>query len=138
MRCGWVGFLYLMIRRPPRSTRTDTLFPYTTLVRSALRGLDWSEGRRRAATFMAELGLEHVIEAKIRKMSKGMAQMVPLIGSIVHAHDLTVLDEPFSGLEPRTQERLATLVPRDHARSAAVPFPHHGMANARPPQPPKP
>src|SRR3546814_7870928 len=28
-------FLFLMIRRPPRSTRTDTLFPYTTLFRSA-------------------------------------------------------------------------------------------------------
>src|SRR3546814_4585957 len=27
-----------MIRRPPRSTRTDTLFPYTTLFRSVLRG----------------------------------------------------------------------------------------------------
>src|SRR3546814_3730619 len=30
-----------MIRRPPRSTRTDTLFPYTTLFRSAL-GLMWA------------------------------------------------------------------------------------------------
>src|SRR3546814_3684699 len=29
-------FFFLMIRRPPRSTRTDTLFPYTTLFRSAL------------------------------------------------------------------------------------------------------
>src|SRR3546814_3900291 len=29
-------FLCLMIRRPPRSTRTDTLFPYTTLFRSLL------------------------------------------------------------------------------------------------------
>src|SRR3546814_2096618 len=28
-----------MIRRPPRSTRTDTLFPYTTLFRSYLKGL---------------------------------------------------------------------------------------------------
>src|SRR3546814_6368274 len=28
-----------MIRRPPRSTRTDTLFPYTTLFRSQLRGV---------------------------------------------------------------------------------------------------
>src|SRR3546814_20514900 len=27
-------FCFLMIRRPPRSTRTDTLFPYTTLFRS--------------------------------------------------------------------------------------------------------
>src|SRR3546814_16404678 len=29
-----VSFCFLMIRRPPRSTRTDTLFPYTTLFRS--------------------------------------------------------------------------------------------------------
>src|SRR3546814_7602573 len=33
LRC----FFFLMIRRPPRSTRTDTLFPYTTLFRSARR-----------------------------------------------------------------------------------------------------
>src|SRR3546814_8729577 len=32
-------FFFLMIRRPPRSTRTDTLFPYTTLFRSAGGGL---------------------------------------------------------------------------------------------------
>src|SRR3546814_5763419 len=30
----FVLFFFLMIRRPPRSTRTDTLFPYTTLFRS--------------------------------------------------------------------------------------------------------
>src|SRR3546814_13519015 len=29
-------FFFLIIRRPPRSTRTDTLFPYPTLFRSAL------------------------------------------------------------------------------------------------------
>src|SRR3546814_12608250 len=32
-----VVFFFLMIRRPPRSTRTDTLFPYTTLFRSPYR-----------------------------------------------------------------------------------------------------
>src|SRR3546814_20737152 len=36
-------FFFLMLRRPPRSTRTDTLFPYTTLFRSILRG-DEGEG----------------------------------------------------------------------------------------------
>src|SRR3546814_20337935 len=30
-------FFFLMIRRPPRSTRTDTLFPYTTLFRSSVK-----------------------------------------------------------------------------------------------------
>src|SRR3546814_20571536 len=33
---------FLMIRRPPRSTRTDTLFPYTTLFRSC-GGLRWRQ-----------------------------------------------------------------------------------------------
>src|SRR3546814_19750845 len=32
--CWCYIFFFLMIRRPPRSTRTDTLFPYTTLFRS--------------------------------------------------------------------------------------------------------
>src|SRR3546814_15122053 len=45
-------FFFLMIRLPPRSTRTDTLFPYTTLFRSVLRrlilccigiGIEWIE-----------------------------------------------------------------------------------------------
>src|SRR3546814_17305741 len=35
MQITWCSFLFfLMMRRPPRSTRTDTLFPYTTLFRS--------------------------------------------------------------------------------------------------------
>src|SRR3546814_16934098 len=43
-------FFCLMIRRPPRSTRTDTLFPYTTLFRSPPEGgsrslkADWQAG----------------------------------------------------------------------------------------------
>src|SRR3546814_250834 len=36
--CVWL-FFFLMIRRPPRSTRTDTLFPYTTLFRTYAIGL---------------------------------------------------------------------------------------------------
>src|SRR3546814_8164780 len=41
-----------MIRRPPRSTRTDTLFPYTTLFRSPLRNrLEEDSPRRTVADF---------------------------------------------------------------------------------------
>src|SRR6056297_4049913 len=39
-----VFFFFLMIRRPPRSTRTDTLFPYTTLFRSRGAGAVALEG----------------------------------------------------------------------------------------------
>src|SRR3546814_11600977 len=42
-----------MIRRPPRSTRTDTLFPYTTLFRSwrrVVRAVDRADRRQHAAS----------------------------------------------------------------------------------------
>src|SRR3546814_20275421 len=39
------AFFVLMIRRPPRSTRTDTLFPYTTLFRSGRAGDDGQAAR---------------------------------------------------------------------------------------------
>src|SRR3546814_2606358 len=50
-------FFFLMIRRPPRSTRTDTLFPYTTLFRSVLFGIEHLEQRRGriAAEILAQL-----------------------------------------------------------------------------------
>src|SRR3546814_3497803 len=38
---NYTFFFFLMIRRPPRSTRTDTLFPYTTLFRSESFRLDF-------------------------------------------------------------------------------------------------
>src|SRR3546814_17126654 len=46
-----------MIRQPPRSTRTYTLFPYTTLFRSVLRVLD--DAGKLIAQFPATMGSEH-------------------------------------------------------------------------------
>src|SRR3546814_13615195 len=43
-------FFFLMIRRPPRSTRTDTLFPYTTLFRSRIMAADLRLHRGRPVT----------------------------------------------------------------------------------------
>src|SRR3546814_16367994 len=41
--CLFLFFFFLMIRRPPRSTRTDTLFPYTTLFRSSLGWVEYED-----------------------------------------------------------------------------------------------
>src|SRR3546814_9851918 len=46
--CRVRGFFFLMIRQPPRSTRTDTLFPYTTLFRSHVPCRRLSRHRPRA------------------------------------------------------------------------------------------
>src|SRR3546814_14244601 len=44
---GVVRLFFLMIRRPPRSTRTDTLFPYTTLFRSVVLQVEAAPGLAR-------------------------------------------------------------------------------------------
>src|SRR3546814_12555255 len=54
----YVFFFFLMIRRPPRSTRTDTLFPYTTLFRSlAVAGDRLRSFAARLVDDLAQLGL---------------------------------------------------------------------------------
>src|SRR3546814_16701777 len=55
----WVLFFFLMIRRPPRSTRTDTLFPYTTLFRSRQTDeerLELKTSRDKARSALALIG----------------------------------------------------------------------------------
>ena len=96
----------------------------------ALRGLDWKTGRERAGVLMEAAGLGHAVDDKIRKLSKGMAQLVQLLGSIVHRPDLLVLDEPFSGLDPVNQERLEGLILAERDRGATVLFSTHVMAHA--------
>jgi ABC-2 type transport system ATP-binding protein len=96
----------------------------------ALRGLDLKTGRARAAALLEAAGLGHAVETKIRKLSKGMAQLVQLLGSVVHQPDLLVLDEPFSGLDPVNQERLEALILAERDRGATVLFSTHVMAQA--------
>ncbi len=96
----------------------------------ALRGLDWKTGRKRAVELMEAAGLGHATDLKIRKLSKGMAQLVQLLGSVVHQPDLLVLDEPFSGLDPVNQERLEKLIIAERDRGATILFSTHVMAHA--------
>src|SRR3546814_7900098 len=50
--CLYGFFFFLMIRRPPRSTRTDTLFPYTTLFRSRNSSARKRNSASRRSTFL--------------------------------------------------------------------------------------
>ena len=96
----------------------------------ALRGLPWAEGRKRAIALLEDVGLGHAADSKIRKLSKGMAQLVQLLGAVVHRPDLLVLDEPFSGLDPVNQEGLERLIRAERDRGATVLFSTHVMAHA--------
>jgi ABC-2 type transport system ATP-binding protein len=96
----------------------------------ALRGLSMAEGRRRADELLAGHGLGDWARKPIRTLSKGMAQTVQLLGTIVHRPRLLVLDEPFAGLDAINQARLEELIRREARSGVTVIFSTHVIAHA--------
>src|SRR3546814_3146662 len=90
-----------MIRRPPRSTRTDTLFPYTTLFRSSL-----SASRSAAALADAENALEWAIEGLVAQFIDHYGQEIRL-SRIDFPREIQrrLLLRMISRLEPRLKPR---------------------------------
>src|SRR3546814_19087069 len=73
-------FFFLMIRRPPRSTRTDTLFPYTTLFRSA-QGQAGRVRLRQAARALLHHGRESLaVRPPVPAEGRAAGAHVPSLG----------------------------------------------------------
>ncbi len=96
----------------------------------ALRGLPLREGRRRGRELLEEHGLGAAADKPVRALSKGMAQTVQLLGTIVHAPRLIVLDEPFSGLDAINQGKLEAMIRRQAADGVTILFSTHVIAHA--------
>lgn len=96
----------------------------------ALRGLPIKEGRRRAMELLKSRGHENWAKQPIRSLSKGMAQTVQLLGTIIHEPRLIVLDEPFAGLDAINQEKLEQLIRDQAAAGVTVIFSTHVIAHA--------
>src|SRR3546814_14917185 len=69
----YVVFFFFMIRRPPRSTRTDTLFPYTTLFRSKRKRAE--KAIRVALEFQQERGVP-LDRPAFERMERAAARMI--------------------------------------------------------------
>ncbi|WP_413380304.1 ABC transporter ATP-binding protein [Alkalihalobacillus sp. 1P02AB] len=69
-----------------------------------LKDYPLKKARERALDLLKRLGLEGKDKSSIEELSKGMAQKVQFIASIIHEPELLILDEPFSGLDPVSQE----------------------------------
>ena len=96
----------------------------------ALRGLPLNEGRHRADVLLGEHNLGEWARKPIRNLSKGMAQTVQLLGTIIHKPRLVVLDEPFSGLDAINQARLEELIRREARAGVTIIFSTHVIAHA--------
>ena len=97
---------------------------------AALRGVPLAEGRKRGRELLEEHGMGHAADRTIRQLSKGMAQTVQLLGTLVHRPRLVVLDEPFSGLDAINQGKLEALIRRLASEGATVIFSTHVIAHA--------
>ena len=96
----------------------------------ALRGVPLTEGRRRGKELLEEHGLGYAIDRQIRQLSKGMAQQVQLLGTLVHNPRLVVFDEPFSGLDALNQGRLERMMRGLAEKGTTVIFSTHVIAHA--------
>jgi ABC-2 type transport system ATP-binding protein len=96
----------------------------------ALRGVPLAQGRARGRELLEKHGLSHAIDRQIRQLSKGMAQTVQLLGTLVHKPRLVVFDEPFSGLDAINQGKLEVMIRELAANGTTVIFSTHVIAHA--------
>jgi ABC-2 type transport system ATP-binding protein len=96
----------------------------------ALRGLPIAEARRRADALLDDHKLSDWAKKPVRTLSKGMAQTVQLLGTLIHKPRLIVLDEPFAGLDAINQGKLERLIRAQAEAGATVIFSTHVIAHA--------
>lgn len=71
---------------------------------SRLKGLSENEAKIQIKTWLEKLDIASWRDRKIEDLSKGMAQKVQFIATVVHRPSLLILDEPFSGFDPVNAE----------------------------------
>lgn len=75
-----------------------------------LKGMSKRDAAKRAAELLVQLDLGEYLKKKITALSKGMAQKVQFIATILHRPHLIIIDEPFSGLDPLNTQILKDLL----------------------------
>ena len=94
-----------------------------------LKGLSRYEALVRLKEWFTRLGIEDWWDKKVEDLSKGMAQKVQFISTVVHEPKLLIFDEPFSGFDPINADRLKQEILGLRDRGATVIFSTHNMAS---------
>ncbi|MBZ0270379.1 ATP-binding cassette domain-containing protein [bacterium] len=75
-----------------------------------LHGLRADDARRAAVTWLERLSIRDAAPRRLQELSKGNQQKVQFVATVMHAPDLLVLDEPFSGLDPVNQDLMRSTI----------------------------
>ena len=69
-----------------------------------IKGIKKNDAKQKITDWLERLNLTQWKDKKIQDLSKGMAQKVQFIATVIHRPDLLILDEPFSGFDPVNAE----------------------------------
>ncbi|MCB9897889.1 MAG: ATP-binding cassette domain-containing protein [Planctomycetes bacterium] len=96
----------------------------------ALKGLSSRTARSEGEAWLERLGLGEAAGRKVETLSKGMAQKLQFISTVIARPELLILDEPFSGLDPVNLEALRTAILELNRDGTTVIFSTHDMEMA--------
>ncbi len=94
-----------------------------------LKGLSRSEAIKRLKVWFQKFGIEEWWNKKVEELSKGMAQKVQFIVTVLHEPKLLIFDEPFSGFDPVNANLLRDEILQLRERGATVILSTHNMAS---------
>ncbi len=81
----------------------------------------------RIAELLAEVELSAWKDRRVRTFSRGMEQRLALARAFLHDPDLLLLDEPYTGLDPRAAEQLQQILSRFHRRRRTIVLTTHDI-----------
>ena len=94
-----------------------------------LKGLSRHEALIRLKKWFVRFGIEEWWEKKVEELSKGMAQKIQFIVTVLHNPELLIFDEPFSGFDPINANLLKEEILRLRDEGATVIFSTHNMSS---------
>jgi len=94
-----------------------------------LKGLSKEEAVTRLRTWFDKFGIMPWWNRKLEELSKGMAQKVQFIITVLHNPDLLIFDEPFSGFDPVNAEQLKQEILQLKEQGHTIIFSTHNMAS---------
>ena len=94
-----------------------------------LKGLSRRDALQRLKKWFVRLGIESWWDKKVEDLSKGMAQKVQFITTVLHEPKLLIFDEPFSGFDPINANILKQEILRLRDEGATVIFSTHNMSS---------
>jgi len=97
---------------------------------AALKGMSGRDARREGDAWLDRLDLAAWADKKVETLSKGMAQKIQFISTVIGKPELIILDEPFSGLDPVNLEVLRTAILDLHKQGSTIIFSTHDMSVA--------